>query len=266
MKKSFILPILLIVLFGLFGSKLMGSFASNPIMLLLLPVIGFGMLMFTKPKKQGTAASADDALFLLGDFAKDAFTHDEKLQKQFSSAVANYIDGKPMAAANKLEKLRPLCKTDADTYSVCLLLGMIRASKGEYEIAIDLFNKSVILNPTTELAMEIGSAQQRIGELEKARDSYQFALDLDSGNIDARSALATAYVADGMFEEAIDEALLALEINENHASPLATCAICYGVLDDPLLCKHYTDKAVNNGYNADKISSTITALKRNFKR
>jgi Flp pilus assembly protein TadD len=73
-------------------------------------------------------------------------------------------------------------------------------------------------------------------------------------------------VGDGMFEEAITEARLALEIDENHASALATCAICYGVLDDSLLCRSYTDKAVENGYKADKISATIPALKKKFKR
>ena len=80
------------------------------------------------------------------------------------------------------------------------------------------------------------------------------------------SSLATAYVADGMFEDAITEARLALEKDENHASSLATCAICYGVLDDSLLYKHYTDKAVDNGYSADKISTTVTVLKKKYKK
>jgi hypothetical protein len=55
-------------------------------------------------------------------------------------------------------------------------------------------------------------------------------------------------------------------MDENHPSSLATCAICYGILDDMLLHKSYTDKAVDNGYSAVKISDTVTALKKKFKR
>ncbi len=268
MKKSAILiPVVLVLALFLFGGDLMKSFTSNPISLLLLPIIGFGMMMIAKPKNHnGAPCDTDETLLLLGDFAKDAFAHNEKLSAQFTSAVSNFLDGKPMAAAGKLEKLKPQCVTDTDTYAVNILLGKIKASKGDYENALDLLNKAVLIHPTTELAMEIGSVQQRIGELEKARSSYEFALDLDPNNIAARSALATAYVGDGMFEEAIEEALTALEMDENHASSLATCAISYGVLDDPLMCKSFTSKAVDNGYSADKINNTITALKKKFKR
>ena len=49
------------------------------------------------------------------------------------------------------------------------------------------------------LAMQLGSCYQRIGELEKAMDSYEFALDLDPELTEARTKLATALVADGRY-------------------------------------------------------------------
>lgn len=264
MKKTGIifLPVLVIAVIML----LMKGLNGNPTTLILVAAGAFLLALAIRPKKQAGSSNTGAALELLGDFSKEAFAHDEKLNNLFTSAVSDYVNGMPKSATNKLEKLQNQCKTDADTYAVSVALGLTKASSGDFEAAIKLYNRAIVLHPTTELAMTIGAAQQRIGELEQARDSYDFALDLDPSNIDALSAKATAYVGDGMFEEAITEARLALEMDENHASALATCAICYGALDDALLHKSYTDKAVNAGYSASKISDTVTALKKKFKK
>jgi len=116
--------------------------------------------------------------------------------------------------------------------------------------------------PTAEVAMDLGSCHQRLGELNKARDSYEFALDLDENFLDARSSIATTYVADGDYDSALEQAMLVLEKNENHASALATTAICYGLLNDPILSKRYQQLAVDNGYSEKKITETIAALKK----
>jgi tetratricopeptide (TPR) repeat protein len=234
-------------------------------MIFMVPVIAVLMMLF-RPKQTKAKPMTEVLDKLLGDFAANAFSDDSKVSSAFRSALNDYSGNMPKSAINKLEKLQSQCQTDADTYAVSVALGVAKASIGNFEAAIKLYNKAVVIYPTTELAAAIGAAQQRMGELDQARDSYEFALELDPANIDARSALATAYVADGMFEQAIEEARLALEQNENHASSLATCAICYGILNETLLSKNYTDKAVANGYKAEKINSTITALKKKFKR
>lgn len=268
MKKSgiFILPLLIFGIISIFGARLFASGSLSPAAIVAIGAGAMLLMAFIRPKAPKGAGAPDASLSLMGNHAEEAFCHDEKLSKTFHSALSDYRNAMPKAATAKLEKLQPLCKTDADTFAVCVALGMTKTTVGDYESAIKLYNKAIVLHPTTELAMAIGAAQQRIGELEQARDSYDFALELDPNNIEAFSAKATAYVGDGMFEEAITEARLALEIDENHASALATCAICYGVLDDSLLCRSYTDKAVENGYKADKISATIPALKKKFKR
>lgn len=268
MKKSslFIIPIVLFAAFGIFGGRLLTSGVIKPSTMAIIAVGAFILMLIVRPKKQVAAPTPDTALSILGDFAKDAFIRDEKLASRFTSAVADYVNGMPKSALSKLEKLQPLCETDNDTYAVSVVLGLSKCQVGDFETAIKLYNKAVILSPSTELAMAIGSCHQRIGELDQAIDSYEFALDLDPQNIAARSAIATACVGDGRFEEGIDQALLALKIDENNASALATCAICYGVLNDPLLCKSYTEKAVANGYKEEKINSTIPALKKKFKR
>lgn len=268
MKKTglFLIPLLIFAVISFLGTRLFASGGMHPALLVAIAAAAMLLMAAVRPKNKNGKAAPDAALTILGDFAKDAFDYDEKLSSKFQSAVADYISSMPKSAINKLEKLQPLCKTDADTYAVSVVLGLAKTTVGDFEAAIKLYNKAVVLNPTTELAAAIGGAQQRIGELTQAMDSYAFALELDPDNLEARSSLATAYVADGDFEMAIEHAKLVLDRDENHASALATTAICYGVLNDPLLYKSYTEKAVANGYKEDKITSTVPALKKKFKR
>ena len=267
MKKlsNFLIPAAVLLIVFIAFKQFFGSGPINPLVMggiIIACLVGTSLL---RPKKK-VSSSVDTTFTLLGDFGKEAFSYDESLSVQFQSAVSDFLNSMPKSATKKLEKLQPLCKTDADTYAVSVALGMIKSYEDDYASAIKLFNRAVVLHPTAQLAETIASAQQRIGELEDAIDSYEFALDLDPEAVDIRAKLATAYVADAKFEDAITEARLVLEQDETHASALATCAICYGVLDNALLCKNYTDKAAANGYSAEKISTTITALKKKYKK
>mgnify|MGYP003311680646 CR=1 FL=1 len=91
------------------------------------------------------------------------------------------------------------------------------------------------------------------------------ALDLEEGNLEALSRIATTYVADHDFRTALDYANRVLDLDEHHASSLATAAICHGLLEDPVLCKYYTEQAVENGYSKTKIEDTISTLKKRVK-
>ena len=131
-----------------------------------------------------------------------------------------------------------------------------------YEAAIPEYNRAVVLNPTSNLALTIGSCQQRVGQLRKARDSYEFALELDPQNLAALSALATAWVASENYNKALEYAELALEIDETNSSALATTAICHGLLGHPERCSQYADLAEQQGYSRKKIEETIKALRK----
>ena len=113
--------------------------------------------------------------------------------------------------------------------------------------------------------MDLGSCHQRLGNLDKARDSYEFALDLDEDNLEALSRIATTYVADHEWETALEYANRVIDKDESNSSALATAAICYGLLDNPVMTKYYTEQAVENGYNRKKIEETIATLKKRSK-
>ena len=255
----------LLVVFVLF-KQIFGSGPINPMVLGVIIVVSLLGAMFITPKNNRAKGNADSTFSLLGDFGKEAFSYDESLGNQFQSAITDFLNSMPKAATKKLEKLQTQCKTDADTYGVSVTLGMIKNYEGDYSAAIKLFNRALVLHPTPELADVIASAHQRIGELEEAIDSYEFALDLDPEKIDIRAKLATAHVGNASFHAAIDQAQQVLDRKEDHASALATIAICHGVLDNTSLYEGYTAKAVEAGYSEQKITTTVTALKKKYKK
>ncbi len=255
----------LLVVFVLF-KQVFGSGPINPMVLGVIIIVSLMGAILITPKNNRAKGNAENTFSLLGDFGKEAFSYDENLNNQFQAAITDFLNSMPKAATKKLEKLQGQCKTDADTFAVSVALGMIKCYDDDHAAAIKLFNKAVVLHPTAELAEAIGSAHQRIGELEEAIDSYEFALELDPEKIDIRAKVATAYVGNGEFLTAIDHAQRVLDIQEDHASALATIAICHGVLDNTSLYEGYTAKAVEAGYSEQKINTTVPALKKKYKK
>lgn len=260
MKRFLPTIALIIILFA--GYKMMSSGTLSPTALIALTGALFLGMLLMRPKNKGSAVSAEFISDLLGDFAKDAFTDDSQLSKDFATIVSQLRGNMPKAALINLETLAPKCRTDAERYAVAILSATILSKQDDYKRAIAEYNRAVVLNPTSDVAMKIGSCHQRLGQLHKARDSYEFAIELDPKNVQAMSAMATAWVADKHYENALEYAEDALELDANNASALATCAICHGLLGHPKRTEEYTEKAVRAGYNRKKIQETIKALKK----
>lgn len=263
MKKfAYFIPIILILAATLLGNRLFASGSISPTTLVVAMVAVFAILILVRPKGAAPKPVSDVEKKVRGDFAKDAFADNDQLNAKFQAALKDYSGNCPKAALGKLEKLASQCHTSQETYAVSVATALCFISVNKYKEAIREYTRALGLHPTSDLAVSLGSCHQRLGQLDKARDSYEFALDLDAGNTEARSNLATAYVADGDYRAGLEQAMLALEQDEKQASALATAAICHGLLDDQLMHKHYTKLAVENGYSEKKITDTVSALKK----
>lgn len=260
---SKLLPLIVFIAVTAFGYKMVSAGTLSPVAFAALSgAIMIGMA-FLRPKNAITAKKDPQVITdALGEYAKDAFTDDSKESAAFQAAHKDFLANMPKAAVAKLEKLRPDCRDDVERYAVAMVSALAYISQNKYESAILEYNRAVVLHPTSDLALTIGSCQQRIGELKKARDSYEFALELDPQNVKARSAMATAWVASRKFDNALDHAEMALELDSTNASALATAAICYGILGDEEEYSDYTAKAERYGYSRQKIEDTVKALKK----
>lgn len=264
MKKFgfLLIPIVIFLVFMMISNQLFLSGAVSPTALIVFGAVLMLGLALLRPKTAAPKPPADVEQAVMGDFARDAFADGPQLRNKLFSAMKDYGSNMPKSALGKLAKLAPQCRTDEETYAVAMASALCHIALRNYQEAIPQYNRAIVLNPTSELAVTIGSCHQRLGQLREAKDSYEFALELDPNHVDARSSLATVYVAQGKYETAVEHAMLALKLDEKHASSLATAAICYGVQDEPLLYKHYLKLAVENGYSEEKIIKTVPALKK----
>ena len=258
-------PVLVVLVVMRFGSGLLASGSVNPLMVAIVAIVGMFLLLSLKPKNKSAKPASDLEKKARGEFAKDAFANNPKLAALFQAAVNDYSNNMPKAALTKLTKLAEQCTDDQDVYAVSMATAQCHLIVGKPLPAIREYTRALTIHPTAEVALELGSCHQRLGNLEKARDSYEFALDLEEGNLEARSRIATTYVADHDFETALEYANQILDIEETNASALATAAICHGLLNDPIMRNHYTQLAVENGYSQKKIEETISTLKKRAK-
>lgn len=262
-KLLYFVPVLLILAFTLLGNRLFASGNVSPSTLVIVMAVLVVVLLAFRPKqKKAQTPAADLENKVRGAFAADAFADNAKANAAFQSALKDFSGNMPKSALNKLNKLASQCHADSEKYAVAVATAMVLSNLNKYAEATRQYTSALVLHPDSDVSLEQGRCYQRIGELKKARSAYSYALDLDGTNLEARSALATACVADRDYAAGLEEAKVVLEQNENHASALATAAICCGLMNDPIMSKFYTDKAVANGYSANKIKDTIAALKK----
>ena len=261
-KLGLLFPIVLFLGFTMLAPRLFAGGGANKGTLVLILAVFLFIAFTARPKSRTSAPVRDVEEAVRGEFAKDAFADDAQRNARFLSALSDYSKSMPKSALSKLGKLSAQCRNDQETYAVAMATALCATQQQNYKEAIRQYDKAIVLHPSVMLAMEIGSCYQRQGELKKARDSYEFALDLDDNHLEARSRIATTYVADGDYAAALEQAMLVLEKEETNASALATAAICYGLMKDPILSRRYTQLAVENGYSEKKITDTISALKK----
>ncbi len=260
-----LVPVLMLLVFMRLSSGIIASGSVNPLVLVGISAFFLVMLMFSRSKNKGSKPVTDLEKKARGEFAKDAFADDPKLGAMFQAAIKDFNSNMPKAAMNKLTKLAGLCTGDKEIYAVAMATAQCLLVDGKPLPAVREYTKALTIHPTAEVAMELGSCHQRLGNLDKARDSYEFALDLDESNLEALSRIATTYVADHEFATALEYANQVIDKDEAHASALATAAICHGLLGDSVMRNYYTNQAVENGYSKNKIEETISTLKKRVK-
>lgn len=263
MKKfGFLIPLLMFLGLSMVLPRMFtGGAGGKGNMILFIGLFVLTAILF-RPKNKGARPVSDVEAQIRGEFAKDAFSDNPQQNAKFQSALNDYSQRMPKSALNKLNKLAQEVTTDPEIYAISMALALCAEQQRNYKEAIRQYNKALLLHPTASLAMTVGSVHQRLGELHKARDSYEFALDLDDNCLEARSRIATTHVADGNYDTALEQAELILEKDESNASALATAAICCALTNDPIMSKRYQQLAVENGYSEKKITDTISALKK----
>jgi len=263
MKKAgfFLVPVVFILMFTVVVPRVFSGGVSKSSIILICVAMLAALFLF-RPKRPATKSAETIAKDILDDYCADAFSQEEALKSRFYAALNDIGGNCPKAAVAKLKKLELLCAGSREKYAVAVASALAYRNQQDLKSAIREYNKAVVLNPTAGLAYTIGECNQRLGYLEKARDSYEFACELDPENPQYYSVIGTTYVGSGDYDTAMDYAMDALERDGNYSQALATLSICYGMKDDSVMQRHYQRLAAENGYSESKIEDTIKALKK----
>lgn len=132
-------------------------------------------------------------------FARAEENPQQKLDRQFQSAVAKYDAGQFPEAAAQLEQLLPQVPRN---FEVQELLGMVYASMSQDAKAVEHLQAAVHLNPNSAAARtNLAASLSRTGRTELAGDEFRKALALTPREYGANHNLGEFYIQSGKIAE-----------------------------------------------------------------
>lgn len=231
----------------------------NSIMRAALIILGAIFALFKKPKK---IVSNKKALYqkAYNKYIQNAFSDEPRLEKLFYNAVHNYNQGKPAAAIAKLEKLRQECQRTDDLRAVTVFTALCLDDMRLYHQAIEQYDAALRIRADSGLYSNKALCLQCIGRIDEAEDSYRQAIQCDPRNEFPYNNLAALHFREEAYEEALDLAVQAININPKMRQALTTAAMCCALLGYDEQYKSYYRQAVANGANGAAIKDKIKNL------
>ncbi len=111
---------------------------------------------------------------------------------------------------NKLIELRP------NSFIAYFELGKLYRDMGEYETAIDNFNKSLDINKNIEAYFQLALTYERMNKLDKSEKIYKEIIILDPKHAEANFSLGLLYLRKKDYKNAENKISRAIEINPNN--------------------------------------------------
>lgn len=195
-----------------------------------------------------------------GEFIRNAFSNDPKLENQLYRAIDDYNQDKSADAIKKLEKLRKECHNSDDLYAVTCFTALCYDDVHAFEPAAEQYRAALNIRPNTTLASNLGLCWDRLGDQQSAIDAYQYASQLDPKNEYPLNNLAQLYVREGEYETAIEYAQKAIALNSKMYQAYSAMAICHAMLGNTAEYEKYFRQAVANGSDGKKIKAFIESM------
>ena len=226
------------------------------ILLIIAAIIGM-----LRPKQRRHIGSKK-ALYqkAYGEFIQNAFYDEPKLEKKFYKAVDDYNFDRCAAGVAKLTKLRKECQRTADIYAVTVFMGLCCDEMHAYEEAVKHYEDAARIRDNTTLHSNAGLCYLRLGQLDKAEEAFHLAIRVDEKNAFAWNNLASLYFRQADYEQALENAKKAIDIDARMPQALGCAAVCCALLDDDEGYRKYYRQAVAAGYDGNKIKSTLANL------
>lgn len=182
----------------------------------------------------GFIALLESALLASCCFAQNHATapiRDQKLNRQFQSAVAQYDAGHLQEAEAELKKLLQEVPQSFEAHE---LLGMVYAGESQDRLARQHLEAAVHLKPASAAARtNLAANLIRLGDLEAARQQLTRAVALEPRNYDANHNLGEIYVKLGKLGDAIPLLKQAQQIDPSSYDNGYDLALAYLLTNHP---------------------------------
>lgn len=241
---------------GLITKELTSSDLTRALLILAGLLLSF-VRSFSNQRSRGSKTLFQKAY---KEFIRNAFAEEPRLEKLFYSAVADYNQGKPDQAVDKLMNLRRECRNSDDIYAVTVFTALCLDDLQLYEEAANAYHNALKIHRNTTLASNLGLCYQRLGNFAQAQDAYELAIDIDPDNAFANNNYSAMYFREADYESALEYAQHALDINPKLPQALGTSAICFALLGQTEEYREYYRRAVAAGYDGQKIKQAIANL------
>lgn len=140
------------------------------------------------------------ALFAYVPVATVQSEPNQRLDREFQAAVAQYDSGRYAEAAAQLENL---LRDVPESFEVNELLGLVYSAQSQDTKATQHLEKAVRLKPDSAAARtNLATNLSRLGKLELAGEQFRKAVELEPGNFDANHNLGEFYARAGKVAEA----------------------------------------------------------------
>ena len=221
--------------------------------IILLCVVAFLRTFQSKHKRSLEFYELQYSEILTGAFQTQPFW-----KKKLLCAVRLYNENNYNKALDYLMDLKKRAETYNDHYAVNLFVGLCFTDMELYEHAAIVYQQLIDSgNANSRIFSNLGHVQMKSGLYKKALRNYEVALEYDRDNAYAYNNIAQAHFQMYEFEEAIEFALKALEVNPKLDQASTLLAITYTLLGDRENSEKYFHIAINSGRDPKEIQEAI---------
>ena len=155
---------------------------------------------------------------------RDEVEIDEDFARLYSEGITHYISGRRDEA---IEKLTRAARLRTDVAGLYLILGNLYRERGLFDRAIRVHSsllrrRDLSRSERAQAHASLGEDFRTAGLVDRARDAFENALELDSRNLLALQALSRACIEEGQWDQALEleERLVRLD-STRKSRPLA---------------------------------------------
>ena len=179
----------------------------------------------------------------------------QELAQSLSIALKHHQSGNLREAETVYKQILQKDPNHADALH---LLGVIASQFKKNDIAIDLINKAILINPCMhQFHSNLGIVLKRSGRFNEAIEHYREAIRLKPDNAESHNILGGLFENQGKFDDAIEHYQCALQLKLDYVE-------VYNNLANLLKNQGKLDKAVENYQKALKCNPGFAELHYNF--